>query len=129
MTPQLQETIYEVLSAGVTADVYDYVPDGAAVPYVRIGEETCIEWDTDDANGFEVTVTVHSWSRYAGMLELKNMMMEVYRVLHNQPLVVEGYHVVLCRQEYSDSMTEDDGLTRHGVQRFRVLMHEYETST
>jgi hypothetical protein len=129
MIPVLQEAIYNALDSALACGVYDFVPDGTAYPYVVVGSDTAIEFDTDDTNGLEVTVTIHAWSQYAGMYEVAVIMDSIYDALHNADLYVSGYNIVSCLQEYSETMTESDGLTRHGVQRFRILMHEYDNVT
>lgn len=102
--------------------VLDDVPDNQVEPFIRIGETTMLDWDTDDSIGREGTVTIHSWSKYRGYLQVKEMMDEVKELLHYQTLNVVGQKVVLVAQEFSQVMGDSDGLTRHGVQRFRILM-------
>lgn len=120
---ELQKAIFAVVSSAVSpTPVYDDVPDNKVPPYVRIGETTDLEWDTDDSIGREATITIHSWSVYRGMKEVKDLMDAIKAVLHNQSLTVTGQTVVLVLQEFSETLVESDGLTRHGVQRFRILM-------
>lgn len=128
----LQKAINSVLTAGapIAGDpptkvvVYDDVPDNTLPPYITIGETTAADWDTDTTVGDEVTVTIHTWSMYRGYMELKNMMSAIKGLLHEQKLLAFGLNVVMVVQEFSQVMVESDGLTRHGVQRFRILMEE-----
>lgn len=129
MIAVLQEAIFDTLDSALSCGVYDFVPDKTPYPYVALGGETSIEFDTDDTNGFEKTLTLHTWSQYAGNLEVMTIMKGIYDALHGQEIYVSGWNVVSCLQAYSDVMTESDGLTRHGVQRFRILIHEYENIT
>ena len=41
--------------------------------------------------------------------------------LDRQALSLTGHNLVLLRFEFSQAMLDPDGLTRHGVQRFRAL--------
>lgn len=108
--------------------VYDHVPQAKdsgsdmLFPYVVIGDDTALDWDTDTSVGKEATITIHSWSRYRGRLEIKQIQGEIYRVLHLSNLMIEGYDLVLCFSEYSECLLDPDGLTRHGVQRFRLII-------
>ena len=106
--------------------IYDHVPQNTAgesvapFPYLVIGDTTDAEFDTDDIIGRESTITLHAWSRYLGMQQLKNIMDQVKAVLHNQPLAVTGEHVVYVFWEFAETFRDPDGKTRHGVTRFRI---------
>lgn len=108
--------------------IYDAVPQvkdsgsDLPFPYVTLGDDTMLDWDTDTSVGKEATITIHSWSRYRGRLEVKDIQGAIYEALHLSQLNVSGYHTVLCLSEYSESLLDPDGLTRHGVQRFRLII-------
>ena len=110
----------EALGYAITA-VYDHVPQDAVFPYVVIGSDTLIDWDTDNSTGFEATLTLHVWSRYRGLKECKDIQGLIYSALHRQPLTIDGYTALDCLCEYHEADVDPDGLTRHGVQRFRVV--------
>jgi hypothetical protein len=121
----LQQSVYDRLSAypGMPT-VYDDVPGDAAYPYVTIGEDTHIPFDTDDSLGSESTLTLHTWSRYRGKKECKEIMALNYAALTRQPLVLDGYDLITLEFEYSEVVLDPDGITRHGVQRFRALVEQ-----
>ena len=104
--------------------VYDHVPQGTAYPYVVIGEDTAIEWDTDTSDGVESTLTIHVWSRLKGRRETKEIMELIYDALHRAELQIEGLHSVFCYWEFSETFLDPDGETRHGVTRFRIKAEE-----
>lgn len=122
---EIQKTVFAALNAALVGPpvvpVLDEVLDNQPLPYVRIGELTGTEWDTDNSLGRETTLTVHSWSEYRGMKELLEIMDKIKLALHNVNLVVTGEIFVLCFWEFSETMLDSDGLTRHGVQRFRLI--------
>ena len=60
--------------------------------------------------------------RYRGSVEIKNIMSVVYDILHESSLSVSGADLINMRFEFSDIIKENDGLTTHGVQRFRVFV-------
>lgn len=101
--------------------IYDHVPQDAAFPYVVVGDTTALEWDTDTSTGHEHTVTLHAWSEYRGRKEVKQIQGELYNALHRHDLSITGEHTVTCEHEYAESLLDPDGITRHGVARFRVL--------
>lgn len=130
----VQQAIYAALRGstavkaliGNPARVYDYVPTDSTFPYVTIGEGTAVpgEADTKSEDGMEQTINVHTWSRERGMSETKQIMGAVIDALDQANLSIAGFSLVMLRFEFSESMMDPDGLTRHGVQRFRVVTGE-----
>ena len=124
----LQGTVYNALLASTpltTAlggnNIYDFVPEGTTFPYVKVGDQTMVDDGTKDKKGSDFTLMIHTFSRYRGSKEIKNIMSLVYDVLHESSLSVSGAFNNM-RFEFSDIIKESDGLTTHGVQRFRVFV-------
>jgi hypothetical protein len=121
----LQIAVQNKLSGGLSVPVYSAsnVPDNAAGVYVTIGNDTHIPWDTDGNTGWESTITIHSWDtttkRSYG--PVKQAMGYITGLLHRQTVILSGYNNVAIDEEFSETFIDSDGLTRHGVQRFRVL--------
>lgn len=130
MINALQAAIYARLDSQLTAPVYDHVPQAddpssdAAFPYVVIDQLTLNEADTNDTNAFVGSIMVHSWSRYRGAKEILELQEGIYNALHqyNNSLTVSGYGVSSIYQTLSEVLRENDTITRHGVQRFRVII-------
>lgn len=125
----IQTAIYSALSgdaalAALVSGVYDHADQDTAFPYVTIGEDTLRPWDDKGVDGFEATITLHSWSRHRGREEVKDIQAAIYAVLHNGALSVSGYDAVLILLDFEDSFLDQDGLTRHGVSRYRLLTAE-----
>jgi hypothetical protein len=95
-----------------------------AFPFVTIGDTTAAEFDTDDLDGQEMTVTIHVWSRYNGSKQVKEVSDAIHAALHRQSLGVQGAHEVYCYWEFAESIPEPDPLVQHGVTRFRILTME-----
>jgi hypothetical protein len=123
----LQQTVFNALDQSSTlqnlvTDVYDFVPEGTAFPYVKIGEQTMVDNGTKNKQGTDFTIEVHTFSRYRGSVEIKNIMSVVYDILHESSLSVSGADLINMRFEFSDIIKENDGITTHGLQRFRVFV-------
>lgn len=125
---ELQQAIYAALTndtelmAEITG-VYDSVPDNKSdFPYVTIGEDVLTEFDTDSGTGHTASITIHTWSRYNGRKEAKTIQGLIYDTLHNAPLPLTGYSMLLLRQETENTLLDPDGKTRHGVQTFESIM-------
>jgi hypothetical protein len=119
----IQQAIYdELLSLG--HPVYDHVPQVSAYPYIVIGDDTSIPFDTDESVGSESTLTIHVWSQYRGRLESKELLQEIYDKLNRADIAISGCHLVECVGEFQETYVESDGLTRHGVIRFRLIVED-----
>ena len=127
---ELQKAIFTTLNNNVTGvssakiPIYDDVPEGSVYPYVVIGEETATNNGTKTLDGVEHTLTLHAWSQYRGRREIKEIMQSVYEKLHNTAITVTGASLVNIRQEFSNTLEEQDGITRHGVMRFRAILFD-----
>ena len=122
----LQKTVFDALDGDSTlqskvTDIYDFVPQSTAYPYVTIGDDTTTDNATKNLDGNEHTIMVHTWSRYRGRKEVKDIMAIVYDVLHESSLTISGA-MNNMRFEFSDIIKEPDGLTTHGVQRFKTFV-------
>ena len=123
---QLQTAIFQALE-NISEPVYAMgsVPDNVTDRYVVLGEKTLNEWDTDGLTGFDVTMTIHTWDTSAAnrsFVALENLQQSIYDLLHRATLITNGYNVIGVEQEMCEPMLDPDGLTRHGVQRFRAKM-------
>ncbi len=126
---ELQKSIFNALDGDSTlqnlvTDVYDFVPENTAFPYVKVGEETSIDNGTKTLQGNEHTLVIHTFSRYRGSKEVKEIMSRIYALLHESSLSVTGASLVNLRFEFSDVIKENDGFTSHGLQRFRAVVYD-----
>lgn len=119
-----QKALYARLNGALGVPVYDKVPQDTPFPYVTIGDDTEIDWSTKDSPGKESTISIHTWSRYAGRLETKELLGKIEALLGDRPLTIPGYWNLLLYADFSTTMLDDDGVTYHGVIRFRALTHQ-----
>ena len=124
---QLQQAIFSALNvSAVTSDlscgVFDDVPQNASYPYIALGEETAVDFSVKDIQGWDLTVNIHVWSQYKGSKETKQIMDKIHDLLHNINLSVTGFNLINLRFEFSDIMRDPDGITTHGVMRFRAII-------
>lgn len=125
---QLQQAIYTALNSDNTltdtlgATIVDDVPHGTSYPFVTIGDVRSSDYSTVDLIGGDLVVELHSWSQYKGSKEVKQMMDRLHDLLHDSNLGVTGFNLVNLRFEFSDIVRDPDGVTRHGVMRFRAII-------
>ncbi len=126
-------TGYAALTSAIgTNKVFDHIPQREAAPYVVIGDDTSIDFDTKTSNGWEVTLTIHCWDfEKAGRKSVKAIMGHIYDALHKSEtnITVSGFKLVMIYCEFQQTFQETaiEGANDHyyhGVQRFRAIIHE-----
>lgn len=132
---ELQRAVFAVLRAADPAiaegRIYDDTPEGtddddANFPYVEIGEGDVIPDGTQEGDsGFAETINIHVWSRYAGKREAKLIAGQIYDVLHEASLDVEGRASAHAFVRRTTVFTDPDGKTRHGVVTIEVIHRSY----
>jgi len=96
----------------------------AVFPFISFSGMLGQPWDTDDGFGWELFLTLDSWSRTdAGPLEATEIMSALGDLLHDGHLTLATQNFVSMRLDGARLLLEPDGKTAHGVQRFRVLTH------
>jgi hypothetical protein len=126
---QLQKTVFDTLDGdsnlqSKVSDVYNFVPQNTAYPYVQVGDDSMADNSTKNLDGNIHSIMIHTWSRYRGDKEAKEIMARIYELLHNSSLSVSGASLVNARFETSDILNDPDGITKHGVQRFRFVIYD-----
>jgi hypothetical protein len=124
----LQRAIYARLAGDedLTAlvGVYDEVPEGAAYPYVVLGDTVETPDEEHGRGGLVVMHTLHIWSKYRGFTEALNILGHVNRLLHRQPLTVAGFTDVSIAHDYSATLRDPDPQIRHVPARYRAWLTE-----
>lgn len=132
----LQIAVYNALNADVTlggliVGIYDNQeevpnPDSdSAFPLLTISTGTLRPWDDDTKEGGDANVEIHTWSRARHSLEAKQIMDAVHNVLHRGTLSISGWGFIGCDLvDQINPQRDEDGITRHGVQTFRVTFEE-----
>lgn len=127
----VQRALYQALDAALSVPVLDYVPPGQATPYVTIGDITTVEDGTKTEDGQEHTANVHVWTQaHRGRKAARDLMSAIYDALHNSESLqiddggsppVASWGLVMCKHEYAEVNPDPDGITMHGVTRFRIV--------
>ena len=123
-------TNFTALTALVGSNIYDFVPEEAQPPFVVIGDDTAIDWSTKTVNGWQATLTVHSWDfEAAGRKSVKSILSAIYDALNRQEdsITVTGFNLIMifCEFEHTMQDTAVEGQSDryyHGIQRYRVLI-------
>jgi hypothetical protein len=119
----VQKAIYEALTPALApVPVLDLAGPDQLYPYVTIGEFTGEQNDPLIEHGTNLEVNVHTWSRYPGMAETQRLMETAQSALDRQRFAIEGAQWVDTIWIFAQTLRDPDGVTRHGVLRFRVVL-------
>ena len=103
--------------------VFTHVPqDLETYPYVVLFDSG-LDDDSNDCNlGFDGVLNIHSWTDQRDIAVIGNIQKAIYDVLHHAELAMTGYEMIELHQEFSTILRDPDGITLHGVQRYRILL-------
>lgn len=121
----LQAGLYSLLTGDATlmamiGGVFDAVPDNQPCPYVTIGEVESADWSTFGKSGESFVLTLHVWSESKGKKEAQTIQNRLDTLVHRGTISVSGFTFVSAIREMATVMQDPDGVTWHGVQRFRI---------
>lgn len=120
---EIYTAIYNAIDAAVNTPVLDHVPANySRFPYVKVNSLKLNNNDTDTENGFRATIQIEAYSRYRGQKEAADINKLIYDALHRATLPdTASFGFSTIHQDFSNILTESDGLTRVSVQRFTVI--------
>ncbi len=133
-TAELLTAIYGALSAdsalttllGGSGKVFNGVPANTVAPFVDIGESTANNYHTSSGDAQEHTITVHAWTEQAvagksARLQCAQIIARVRDLLHYSPLNMSAGNMPNLICEFVETMRDPDGISWHGVLRFRAV--------
>jgi hypothetical protein len=124
---EVQKAVYDALTVAVAPVPVLDRGHNETFPYYTLGETISGHADTLTEQGVDIEVTVHAWSRQPGMQECEQMMALAKDAIDRRVLPVLGFQWVTAIWDYAQTMRDPDGVTRHGILRFRVLT--FQTTT
>lgn len=134
-TPELITAIYSALAndatlttlLGSSGRVFNGVGAGQSTPYVDVAEATAVNYRTSSGDAQEHTITLHVWTeQYSGETEsarqrVAKLMARVRDVMHYNPLNMSAGNMPNLICEFNEVMRDPDGISWHGVLRFRAV--------
>ena len=95
--------------------------DGSDFPYVVIADIDIDPLNTKDTNGGMADVTIHSYTRSGGMIDVEDVADRVYLALQRQTLTIAGAHFINCEITAQGEVPGLDGQTQQSIQTFNVM--------
>lgn len=126
----LQTVIYTLLDSLSIPSVKSIIdhpitsPPDDVYPFIELADSQVIPNDASNGSvsdtGVDEFIDIHVWSRYRGQKEVKEIMSAIYDALHHNSLSIPGRSSAFCWFDNSRIRTDPDGLTRHGIQTFKI---------
>ena len=107
-----------------TPAVFTHAPEDKTLQYpYLVLFDVGLDGDDNDAHlGFDGVLNLHSWSDSRDMATVGNIQKAIYDILHHAEFTMTGYNLVDIHQEFSTILRDPDGITLHGVQRYRISL-------
>lgn len=122
---EIQKAIFDKLEVDLAVPVYDFVPqEGAESTYVTLGDDTFSPFNTDGRKGFEGLLNIHVWDISNGRKDCKLLQGSIYDSLDRAEFTITGYNPVGIDFQSSQTILDPDGVTYHGIQRFKFTIME-----
>lgn len=103
--------------------VFDFVQQEQKFPYISIGADNFSDFGSHTFDGLDGFVIIDSWTQGdAGRKDVKEIQADIYRILHNSNLVVEGFCIVKLIREFVETILDPDGQTHHGIERYSLIL-------
>lgn len=120
------KAVYVALDAttGLTGIISESLSNADPFPKILIEDGGADDWSNKDDNGLEAFVNLHVGSQKEGTKEIRGLMNKCHGALHNVDLVLANGQSVLCQFVRHDVVIDSDGITRHGIMRFKLLVSE-----
>ena len=132
----VQAAIFAALNGNVTWDssnvpVYDLAPPGTAYPYVLIGDDVDIPFDSHSTPGTSTDLTIDVWTKSEGRKDCKGIARAVAvlidRVGDPPSFSVSGYSTVILRRLESRTLRDEspEGNVLHrAITRYNLMLNE-----
>ncbi len=108
--------------------VWDEIPEKETRDYLMLADVLKLPDHTHDKWGWEITQTLHVWTKARGMKRAQAILAAVTALLdhRNDALVVPGHRIVIIRNEFQQVIRDADPDWRQGLVRFRIHTEQLE---
>jgi len=86
-----QKAVYALLSENLELEIYDFVPENAALPYITIGDAALAKKPALGKNIYEVDIRLHAYGAAKGRKDLLELGQEIFDLLDSQFLDIEDF--------------------------------------
>jgi len=118
----IHKAVLSALSAGLSCEAYDAVPQGAAYPYAVIDSVAAGHEDPLDRSVERRVVYLSFWSRTRGQKEVLDLMSQADAALHRTKLPLDSGRIVSAAVTRKNTSREPDNETFMGSMSVEYLV-------
>lgn len=110
--------------------VVDSVLDNTPFPYVTINIMPFLPRDNHTYDGLECEFQVNTFYQPGpnntgrGSLAVQNIQKRIDQLLQKRSLCIDGWNTLQLRRSFINIETENDNVTKHGIQRYKLYIGE-----
>lgn len=120
-TGVIQEAIFARIDQDPESpDVYDHVSEGAPHPYVVIGDTVTTPDNTHSGFGWRTIATLEVWVKERGYKQANAIKNRLVQLFDHQPLVLDGFHTVVVKHEFDQTLRDPDPRLRRAILRLVI---------
>ncbi|QEG13536.1 tail terminator [Bacillus phage vB_BspS_SplendidRed] len=125
----LQEGVYEALSTYTplterVGEITDSPDKDTPSPYVVIGEDNILPFETKSSYGEDITTTLHIWDDKPTKKNVQEIMALIMEALSRQPINVGRFIFVTKNLVNMNIITDLDGVKKHGIISIRFTINQ-----
>ena len=124
---EVQKQLFVTLEAGLTAEVYDNVPERVSKPYVTIGEAISVPDYVHGGFGWDILISAHVWTKSLGFksaLDIANQIIALLDHKRDALAVAATWSIVSIRFVQLQTLRDPDPEIRHVPVQFRIVIHQ-----
>lgn len=119
----VHKALIAFLRREVSCQVYDYVPEGAELPFITLGNINAEDKSTKSEDIVHMTVQIHIWSNYKGRYEINSLAEKIINSLSANQLDLsdEDFYSNAQGVDFYETYPEEDS-GYNGVITFELLV-------
>jgi hypothetical protein len=109
--------------------IYDYVPDNKVFPYITMSIKPWLDRGNYTHEGLSCLLQISTWYQPGaspfkgrGDYRIQQIQKRVDELLHKKPIAISGWNTLILRRALIDIITDQDNVTRHGIQQFKLFL-------
>lgn len=106
--------------------VFDFVPDNTEYPYVVMQILPWNDRGNHTKEGLSCEFQITTWYRSPGKgnLQVQTIQKRIDELLHKAEPCIDGWNIIGLRRTIIDILTNDDNVTKQGIQKYNLLIGE-----
>jgi len=126
---EVQKSLYAKLTGDsalmvLVTGVYDYVPEGAELPYVTIGDIGAADDSAKGRKGYELDVNLEVYSQGQGRKECLDIIGRLKVLLDNQALTITGFVHIFSKVVRIETRRSADNLLANGLMAMKIFVKD-----